>query len=95
MGGTSKPFESLKTAEQPTEKKKGIADWMNKIKPGNEEKDHWVMLECSKFFALFYLDPSSNLNFGRSWLIDDSKITQHNTYKELHEVVSLIVLIFF
>lgn len=42
MGGRSRPSESLKTTEQPTEKKKGFADWMNIIKPGNEEKDHWV-----------------------------------------------------
>lgn len=42
MGGRIRPSESLKTTEQPTEKKKGFADWMNIIKPGNEEKDHWV-----------------------------------------------------
>eukprot|EP00262_Sarcandra_glabra_P013964 TRINITY_DN397_c0_g1_i2.p1 TRINITY_DN397_c0_g1~~TRINITY_DN397_c0_g1_i2.p1 ORF type:complete len:565 (-),score=79.84 TRINITY_DN397_c0_g1_i2:296-1990(-) len=29
-------------SEQATEKKKGFVDWMNLIKPGNEEKDHWV-----------------------------------------------------
>lgn len=44
MGGSSRPTESLKTNEQPTERKKGLTDWMNIIKPGNEEKDHWVML---------------------------------------------------
>lgn len=48
MGGSSRPTESLKTNEQPTERKKGLTDWMNIIKPGNEEKDHWVML------ALFF-----------------------------------------
>lgn len=42
MGGRIRPSESLKTTEQPTEKKKGFSDWMNIIKPGNEEKDHWV-----------------------------------------------------
>lgn len=42
MGGSSRPTESLKTNEQPTERKKGLTDWMNIIKPGNEEKDHWV-----------------------------------------------------
>ncbi|XVE69697.1 hypothetical protein DITRI_Ditri10aG0011800 [Diplodiscus trichospermus] len=42
MGGRSQPPESLKTTEQSAEKKKGIADWMNLMKPGNEEKDHWV-----------------------------------------------------
>ncbi|XP_042494699.1 protein FREE1-like [Macadamia integrifolia] len=42
MGGRFKPTDSVKASELPTEKKKGIADWMNIIKPGNEEKDHWV-----------------------------------------------------
>ncbi|PKA66369.1 1-phosphatidylinositol-3-phosphate 5-kinase FAB1B [Apostasia shenzhenica] len=31
-----------KPSEQPNEKKKGFADWMNLMKPGNEEKEHWV-----------------------------------------------------
>lgn len=43
MGGRSRPTESLKTTEQPMEKKKGFTDWMNLVKPGNEEKDHWVI----------------------------------------------------
>ena len=38
-------MDASKPAEQMTEKKKGIADWMNLIKPGNEEKDHWVSLK--------------------------------------------------
>ncbi|PRQ27253.1 putative chromatin regulator PHD family [Rosa chinensis] len=42
MGGSSRPAESLKTNEQSAERKKGLTDWMNIIKPGNEEKDHWV-----------------------------------------------------
>ncbi|XP_007017867.2 PREDICTED: protein FREE1 [Theobroma cacao] len=42
MGGRSQPPESLKTTEQPAEKKRGFADWMNLMKPGMEEKDHWV-----------------------------------------------------
>lgn len=42
MGGRSRPSESFKAPEQPTEKKKGLVDWVNLIKPGNEEKDHWV-----------------------------------------------------
>lgn len=42
MGGSSTPSDSLKTNEQPTDKKKGFGDWMNLIKPVNEEKDHWV-----------------------------------------------------
>lgn len=42
MGGRSRPAESFKASEQATEKKKGLVDWVNLIKPGNEEKDHWV-----------------------------------------------------
>ncbi|GFZ10463.1 RING/FYVE/PHD zinc finger superfamily protein [Actinidia rufa] len=42
IGGRSKPSDSLKPTEQPAEKKKGLADLMNVIKPGNEEKDHWA-----------------------------------------------------
>lgn len=30
--------------DQSGEKKKGLVDWMNLIKPANEEKDHWVSL---------------------------------------------------
>lgn len=51
MGGSRRPAESLKTNEQPTEKKKGLADWMNVIKPPNEEKDHWVTSD--KLFSSF------------------------------------------
>lgn len=42
MGGRSRPADPVKVTEQPTEKKKGLGDWMNIIKPVNEEKDHWV-----------------------------------------------------
>ncbi|KAJ6953437.1 protein FREE1-like [Populus alba x Populus x berolinensis] len=42
MGGRIRPSDTSKTTEQPTEKKKGLGDWMNLIKPGSEEKDHWV-----------------------------------------------------
>lgn len=45
MGGSRRPTEPSKMPEQPTEKKKGFVDWMNLIKPGNEEKDHWVNIE--------------------------------------------------
>ncbi|KAF5191227.1 Free1 [Thalictrum thalictroides] len=38
----SKQSDPSKQSEQPTEKKKGFTDWVNLIKPGNEEKDHWV-----------------------------------------------------
>ncbi|XP_078448270.1 RING/FYVE/PHD zinc finger superfamily protein isoform X2 [Wolffia australiana] len=34
--------EAARQAEQAAEKKKGFADWINRIKPINEEKDHWV-----------------------------------------------------
>ncbi|KAH0759348.1 hypothetical protein KY290_022841 [Solanum tuberosum] len=42
MGGRIRSSESPKVAEQPTEKKKGLADWINIVKTINEEKDHWV-----------------------------------------------------
>jgi len=42
IGGSSRPPVSAKLVEQSAEKKKGLGDWMNKIKPVNEEKDHWV-----------------------------------------------------
>ncbi|XP_052201886.1 protein FREE1 [Diospyros lotus] len=42
MGGRSKPSDSWKPPELPAEKKKGFADLMYLIRPGNEEKDHWI-----------------------------------------------------
>ncbi|KAI3724483.1 hypothetical protein L2E82_36262 [Cichorium intybus] len=42
MGGRSRPADTVKVIEQSNEKKKGLGDWMNIIKPPNEEKDHWV-----------------------------------------------------
>ncbi|XP_065880936.1 protein FREE1 [Euphorbia lathyris] len=42
MGARSRPTDFSKTTDQSTEKKKGLVDWMNLMKPGNEEKDHWV-----------------------------------------------------
>ncbi|KAB5568112.1 hypothetical protein DKX38_001905 [Salix brachista] len=42
MGGRIRPSDASKTTEQSTEKKKGLGEWMNLIKPGSEEKDHWV-----------------------------------------------------
>jgi hypothetical protein len=44
MGGRIRPSDTSKTTEQPTEKKKGFGDLMNLIKPGSEEKEHWVKL---------------------------------------------------
>ncbi|ESW08097.1 hypothetical protein PHAVU_009G018000 [Phaseolus vulgaris] len=42
MGGSRRPAEPLKTNEQTQDRKKVFGDWMNLIKPANEEKDHWV-----------------------------------------------------
>ncbi|XP_076940668.1 protein FREE1-like [Bidens hawaiensis] len=60
MGVCSRPVEAVKVTEQSTEKKKGLGDWMNKIKPVNEEKDHWVPDEavtkctgCGSDFSAF------------------------------------------
>jgi hypothetical protein len=41
MSENSKTSDYTDTSEQPFDKKKAF-DWMNLIKPGNEEKDHWV-----------------------------------------------------
>ncbi|KAE8654059.1 putative zinc finger protein [Hibiscus syriacus] len=61
MGGSSRPPESLQTTEQLAEKKRGFADWMNRIKPGIEEKDHWVpdeavskCIACATDFGPFW-----------------------------------------
>lgn len=40
MSESTKPSTSDK--ESDSDKKKGFADWMNLVKPGYEEKDHWV-----------------------------------------------------
>ncbi|KAE8731402.1 RING/FYVE/PHD zinc finger superfamily protein isoform 2 [Hibiscus syriacus] len=60
MGGSSRPPESLQTTEQLAEKR-GFSDWMNRIKPGIEEKDHWVPDEavskctaCATDFGSFW-----------------------------------------
>jgi len=53
MGGSRWPAEAVKPNEQPTERKKGFGDWMNLIKPANEEKDHWVNIRCNLFFGFF------------------------------------------
>lgn len=47
IGGRIRPSDSFKMAEQPMEKKKGLTDWMNILKPANEEKDHWVPDEAA------------------------------------------------
>lgn len=48
MGGSSRPSESYKPNDQVPERKKGFAEWVNIIKPPNEEKDHWVII-CPYF----------------------------------------------
>ncbi|KAJ9564550.1 hypothetical protein OSB04_000516, partial [Centaurea solstitialis] len=55
-----KEMDGVTVSEQPAEKKKGFPDWKNLIKPGNEEKDHWVPDEastkctaCSTYFGAF------------------------------------------
>lgn len=42
MGESSKPSDLIKGPEQSVERKKGLIDWVNLIKPDNVEKDHWV-----------------------------------------------------
>ncbi|KAG6506279.1 hypothetical protein ZIOFF_031601 [Zingiber officinale] len=48
MGGSDSLIRAKSTADadkvsdQSAERKKGLVDWMNLIKPANEEKDHWV-----------------------------------------------------
>ncbi|XP_031495040.1 protein FREE1 [Nymphaea colorata] len=43
MGGRSKgDIDAAKPLEQTAEKKRGLVDWINIIRPVNEEKDHWV-----------------------------------------------------
>lgn len=57
MGGRLGPSRSGgatdvgKQSDQQTEKKKGLMDWMNMIKPPNEEKDHWVCY-CFKILSI-------------------------------------------
>lgn len=60
MGGNriQGPADSGKPSEQTTEKKKGFPDWINFIKPGNEEKDHWVSF-ILRVINLMYLLASS------------------------------------
>lgn len=53
MSGRTRPTEYPKFAEQPAEKKKGFADFINKIKPVNEEKDHWVNMLRFCFLSNF------------------------------------------
>ncbi|KAK1276371.1 hypothetical protein QJS04_geneDACA016770 [Acorus gramineus] len=42
IGRSRGTTDAGKSFEQQTEKKKGFGDWINLMKPGNEEKDHWV-----------------------------------------------------
>ncbi|XP_077246646.1 RING/FYVE/PHD zinc finger superfamily protein [Tasmannia lanceolata] len=42
FGSSKVSADAGKLSELSTEKKKGLGNWMNLMKPGNEEKDHWV-----------------------------------------------------
>ncbi|XP_039000539.1 protein FREE1-like isoform X2 [Hibiscus syriacus] len=60
MGWKSRPSAPLKATEQPAEKKREFADWINIRKPGVEEKDHWVpdeavskCIACATDFGAF------------------------------------------
>ena len=44
MGERNKPSDIPRVSEQFSDKKKGFVDWVNLMKPTNEEKDHWVRL---------------------------------------------------
>lgn len=59
MSGRTRPTEYAKIAEQAAEKKKGFADFINKIKPVNEEKDHWVNRLHSCFVSMLQFPDSS------------------------------------
>ncbi|KAI3699346.1 hypothetical protein L2E82_43598 [Cichorium intybus] len=55
-----KEMDGVTISEQTAEKKKVFPDWKNLIKPGNEEKDHWVPDEastkctaCNTYFGAF------------------------------------------
>lgn len=59
MGGRARPSEPPRALEQSAEKKKGLGDWINKLKPVNEEKDHWVTISFLSFhFYVCYLSMS-------------------------------------
>ncbi|WOK94682.1 hypothetical protein Cni_G03387 [Canna indica] len=52
--------DASKAFDQSAERKKGLVDWMNLIKPANEEKDHWVpdeavskCISCGSDFGAF------------------------------------------
>ena len=49
--------DASKVSDQSAERKKSLVNWMNLIKPANEEKDHWVSLDAfslviKEFFQL-------------------------------------------
>ncbi|KAK1302645.1 hypothetical protein QJS10_CPB12g00957 [Acorus calamus] len=49
IGRSRGKTDAGKSSEQQTEKKKGFGKWINLMKPGNEEKDHWVLLRSNDF----------------------------------------------
>ena len=54
--------DGAKLSELPTEKKKGFADWLNLMKPGNEEKDHWVSSDAF-LSELIFIPESHTLGY--------------------------------
>lgn len=48
IGNSYRAPDQHKGTDQPSEKRKGLVDWMNIIKPKMEEKDHWVPDEAVK-----------------------------------------------
>ncbi|PKA60772.1 1-phosphatidylinositol-3-phosphate 5-kinase FAB1B [Apostasia shenzhenica] len=42
VGQARETTDANKPSEQPSGRKKGFAEWMNMMKPGNEEREHWV-----------------------------------------------------
>ncbi|KAK4795025.1 hypothetical protein SAY86_013019 [Trapa natans] len=56
MGGRSRPSDAPQINEQPSEKKKGFADWMNLMKPNNEVKDHWLVFSSISCIHLIFLN---------------------------------------
>lgn len=50
-------------SEQSAEKKKGFPEWINLMKPGNEEKDHWVCL----IFLIASIELTNELLYNSSF----------------------------
>lgn len=68
MGGRSMPPQSSTIPAQPVEKKKGLTDWIGKLKSINEEKDHWV--NCRVLYEYFIIP--LKFSFDLFWSFNDS-----------------------